>query len=40
MSTGEANMEIYLMNRDGSNQTRLTNNTVVDDFPFIKEFGF
>lgn len=28
--------EIYLMNGDGSNQRRLTNNTVYDDFPYIQ----
>ncbi len=28
--------EIYKMNGDGSNQTRLINNTIYDDFPYIK----
>jgi Tol biopolymer transport system component len=36
MSTRNGNMEIYLMNADGSNQIRLTNNTIPDDFPNIK----
>jgi TolB protein len=28
--------EIYIMNGDGSNQTRLTKNTIYDDYPYIK----
>ena len=31
---GSANPEIYVMNADGSNQTRLTNNTFEDNDPF------
>jgi hypothetical protein len=31
---GTANPEIYVMNADGSNQTRLTNNTFEDNDPF------
>ena len=30
------NQEIYIMNGDGSNPVRLTNNAVYDDFPYIK----
>jgi Tol biopolymer transport system component len=36
MSTRNGNLEIYLMNGDGSNQVRLTDNTILDDFPHIK----
>jgi Tol biopolymer transport system component len=32
-STRDGNLEIYLMNGNGSNQTGLTNNTAVEDFP-------
>ncbi len=32
-SDRDGNREIYLMNPDGSNQTRLTNNAIIDDFP-------
>jgi Tol biopolymer transport system component len=28
--------EIYLMNGDGSNPRRLTNNSVTDDYPYIQ----
>ncbi|HEX6332919.1 MAG TPA: hypothetical protein VFZ78_01765, partial [Flavisolibacter sp.] len=28
--------EIYIMNADGTNPVRLTNNTVYDDYPFIR----
>jgi TolB protein len=28
--------EIYIMNGDGTNQRRLTNNSVYDDFPYIQ----
>jgi TolB protein len=30
------NQEIYIMEGDGGNKVRLTNNTVYDDFPYIK----
>jgi len=30
------NQEIYIMNGDGSNAVRLTNNDVYDDYPSIK----
>jgi TolB protein len=30
------NQEIYIMNGDGSNPVRLTNNNVYDDYPSIK----
>ena len=30
-STRDGNLEIYVMNPDGTNQTRLTNNSIVDD---------
>ena len=29
----DGNFEIYMMNRDGSGQTRLTNNTAFDSLP-------
>ncbi|MGI8786674.1 MAG: DUF5711 family protein [Pyrinomonadaceae bacterium] len=32
-SDRDGNSEIYLMNADGTNQTRLTNNSVRDDYP-------
>src|SRR4030095_3612570 len=32
-SDRDGNREIYVMNPDGTNQVRLTNNSVVDDFP-------
>ena len=32
-SDRDGNREIYLMNADGTNQVRLTNNTIVDDHP-------
>jgi uncharacterized delta-60 repeat protein len=32
-SDRDGNREIYLMDADGSNQTRLTNNSSIDDFP-------
>jgi Tol biopolymer transport system component len=32
-SDRDGNMEIYLMNADGSGQTRLTNNSLRDDYP-------
>ena len=32
-SDRDGNLEIYMMNSDGSGQTRLTNNSVRDDFP-------
>ena len=36
---GSANPEIYVMNANGSNQTRLTNNTAVDNDPFWVRAG-
>src|SRR5213078_3452910 len=33
VSERDGNQEIYVMNGDGSNQTRLTNNTVQDFWP-------
>src|SRR5436190_10123706 len=32
-SDRDGNREIYVMNADGTNQTRLTNNAIVDDYP-------
>jgi dipeptidyl aminopeptidase/acylaminoacyl peptidase len=32
-STRDGNREIYVMNKDGSNQTRLTHNSTLDDHP-------
>lgn len=32
-SDRDGNREIYLMNADGSDQTRVTNNSTIDDFP-------
>ncbi len=32
-SDRDGNREIYVMNADGTNQVRLTNNSVVDDHP-------
>ena len=32
-STRDGNSEIYVMNADGTNQTRLTNNTAFDAWP-------
>src|SRR5437016_6050780 len=32
-SDRDSNREIYVMNADGTNQVRLTNNSVVDDHP-------
>lgn len=36
MSMLDGNQEIYVMNPDGTNPTRLTSNAFVDDFPSIK----
>jgi dipeptidyl aminopeptidase/acylaminoacyl peptidase len=33
MTSRDGNNEIYVMNADGSNQTRLTTNSVDDEFP-------
>ena len=33
ISDRDGNREIYVMNADGTNQVRLTNNSVVDDHP-------
>lgn len=38
-SNRDGNYEIYLMNPDGSNQTRLTNNSAFDYFPAISPDG-
>jgi Tol biopolymer transport system component len=35
-STATTSYEIYIMNGDGSNAVRLTNNAIYDDYPFIK----
>jgi hypothetical protein len=38
-STREGNQEIYVMNADGSNQTRLTNNAALDNDPSFSPDG-
>ncbi len=38
-SDRDGNWEIYVMNADGSNQTRLTNNPAVDEWPFWSPDG-
>ena len=38
-SDRDGNYEIYVMNPDGTNATRLTNNTAIDDFPDISPDG-
>ena len=38
-SDRDGNYEIYVMNPDGTNPTRLTNNTAIDDFPDISPDG-
>src|SRR2546427_10970660 len=38
-SDRDGNLEIYLMNPDGTNQTRLTNNSIVDDHPMWSPDG-
>jgi len=38
-SDRDGNPEIYLMNADGTNQTRLTNNSIVDDHPMWSPDG-
>src|SRR5262245_33342308 len=35
----DGNQEIYVMNSDGSNQTRITNNNIVDDHPMWSPDG-
>ena len=34
MTMSDGNFDIYVMDADGSNQTRLTNNSAEDDRPF------
>ena len=36
MSMRDGNMEIYVMNADGTSPTRITSNPTSDDYPFIK----
>ena len=38
-SSRDGNDEIYIMNADGSNQTRLTNNSAQDDYPSLSPDG-
>ena len=38
-SDRDGNNEIYVMNPDGTNATRLTNNAAIDDFPDIRPDG-
>lgn len=38
-SSRDGNREIYVMNPDGSNQTRLTNNAATDEFPAFSRDG-
>jgi Tol biopolymer transport system component len=38
-SNRDGNDEIYVMDNNGSNQTRLTNNTTSDNFPFVSFDG-
>jgi Tol biopolymer transport system component len=38
-SDRDGNFEIYVMNPDGSNQTRLTNNAAADEFPAFSNDG-
>src|SRR5881409_3615336 len=38
-SDRDGNQEIYVMNPDGTNQTRLTNNSIVDDHPMWSPDG-
>ncbi len=38
-SDRDGNREIYVMNADGSNQTRITNNSTIDDFPIWSPDG-
>src|SRR4029077_4567436 len=38
-SDRDGNYEIYVMNPDGTNPTRLTNDTAIDDFPDISPDG-
>jgi Tol biopolymer transport system component len=39
VSNRDTNLEIYVMNDDGTNQTRLTNNTATDDMPNFSRDG-
>ncbi len=38
-SDRDGNREIYVMNSDGTNQTRLTNNNIIDDHPTFSPDG-